>query len=743
VTKPRHAATRRPATRRPSTRWRRLRPHVPRSRWGRVALFGPLAALLVVTVAVVILVARTKVPLPETLPQAQTTLVSYADGSPLGSLQGEQNRIVIPLTQVPVHVRDAVLAAEDRNYYHEPGISIPGIVRAAVSDLLSGRLGAGGSTITQQYVKNAYLTSRRTFTRKVREAIIAVKIDRRYSKDRVLEFYLNTIYFGRGAYGIEAAAETYFGIPAAQLDVPQGAMLAASIQAPEYLDPSVNPGPAMTRWHYVISGMVKDGSLPAGQASGIADPAVRPRGAGGVGGRGRLAGETGYLIDMVRIELEARHFTTQQIYAGGLRVRTTIRPKAQAAAVKAVEGVLARPDDPQAALVAVEPGTGRIVAAYGGRDFAVRPFNNATQALRQPGSSFKPYVLAAALSKGISLKSRFNGSSPQRFPGYDKPVSNFGNEQFGNIDLLTATANSVNTVFVPLAQQAGVPNVIGAARAAGIPATDPGNGLQSKVTLQENASLALGTSEVHPIDQAGAYATFAATGKVTTPFLVDSVTDPSGTRLYQAKVGGRQVMDTKVVADLTFALEHVISGGTATPEAVLAGGRQAAGKTGTTSDGKDAWFVGYAPSLAAAAWMGYDPKSPKDKATLTAVEGVGVVTGGTLPARIWKRFMDAALAGTPNQVFAPPAFVGQTVTSSTTSASTSTSGVSSPPTSLPGPPSTTGPGPGPSTTPPPATTTTPPPPTTTTPSTSPPTSAAPGNVGLPAAPPFPHPPQTS
>jgi membrane peptidoglycan carboxypeptidase len=624
-------------------------------------LFAPLAFALVVVLALVVFAARTKVPLPETLPQAQTTLVTAADGSPLGSLQGEQNRISIPLSQVPAPVRAAVLAAEDRNYYHEPGVSIPGIVRAALSDIVRRRLAAGGSTITQQYVKNAYLTNRRTFTRKLREALIAIKIDQRYSKDKVLEFYLNTIYFGRGAYGIEAAAQTYCGVSAAQLNVAQGAVLAASIQAPEFLDPSVNEAPARARWDYVIGGMVKDRALTADQAAGTAYPAVRPRGAGGSGGRGRLAGQGGYVLDMVRAELQARHFSAKQIYTGGLRVRTTIVPKAQAAAVQAVESVLVKPGDPQSALVAIEPGTGRIEAVYGGHDFATRPFNNATQALRQPGSSFKPYVLAAALGNGDSLKSKFKGYSPQSFPGYNKPVSNFGNEQFGTIDLVTATANSVNTVYVPLAQQAGLPNVISAAQAAGIPTTNPGNGLQSPVILRNDPSLALGTSEVHPIDQAGAYATFAARGKAATPFLIDSVTDSRGGRLYQSSVKAHQAMDANVVADLTFALQHVITGGTATPAALLAGGRQAAGKTGTTSDSKDAWFVGYTPGLVAAVWMGYDPKSPQDKATLTAVEGIGTVTGGTLPARIWKRFMDATLAGTPNLAFPPPVFGGQPV----------------------------------------------------------------------------------
>ena len=687
-------------------------------------MFGPLGLLAVALVALIVFAARTKVPLPETLPQAQTTLVTMADGSPLGSLQGEQNRIDIPLAQVPVPVRAAVLAAEDRNYYHEPGVSVTATIRAALTDLVHFRLEAGGSTITQQYVKNAYVGNRRTLGRKLQEAVIAVKLSRRYSKDQILEFYLNTIYFGRGAYGIEAAAETYFGIPASQLSAAQGAVLASSIRAPEMLDPSLDPTDALARWHYVIDGMVTDGALPADQVSALAYPAVRPRGAGGPNGQGRLAGKTGYLLDMVRAELEARHFTAQQIYAGGLRVRTTIVPKAQMAAIQAVDGVLAKPDDPQAALVAIDPATGRIEAVYGGRDYAVRQFNNATQALRQPGSSFKPYVLAAALSQGISLKSQFNGSSPQNFPWYGKPVSNFSDEQFGMIDLVTATANSVNTVYVPLAQQAGLSNVVGAARAAGIPDGDAGNGLQSSVTLQADPSLALGTSEVHPIDQASAFATFAAQGRATVPFIVDTVTTASNKTLYRASVSAHQALDKRVVADVTYALQHVVSGGTATPEGILAGGRPAAGKTGTTSDSKDAWFCGYTPSLAAAVWMGYDDKAPGVKATLTSVEGVGNVTGGTLPARIWKRFMDATLAGTPVQSFPPPAYVGQPVNATTTTSSSTTTSTSTT-TTVPLPAFTIPNGPGPLDTislpapivpPPPP----PPPPTTTTRPTRPP-----------------------
>ncbi|GAC1543892.1 MAG: hypothetical protein NVS3B12_32510 [Acidimicrobiales bacterium] len=652
----------------------------PRSPWVARGLAAAVGVLLLLVIIVFLLLVSTKIPLPSKLPQAQTTQISYADGSPLGTLAGQENRIDIPFAQIPKSMRDAIIAAEDRKYYSHSGISPTGLVRSLYADVTKRRIAAGGSTITQQYAKNAYLGNKRTLSRKVREAFIAIKLDQQYSKNQVLEFYLNTIYFGRGAYGVEAASQTYFGSPASQLTPAQSAVLAQLVQSPERLDPAVDSSRAMTRWHYVIDGMVKDKALTPAEAAALTFPAVRPRGAGNKAGQGQLAGPKGYLVDMVRAELLARGLSPRQVYTEGLKVKTGLDPKSQAAAEMAVSTVLTKPEDPQSSLVAIEPGTGRILAVWGGRDYLSRQFNNATQALRQPGSSFKPFVLAAALAKGGSLKSTFNGASPQMFKGYDKPVSNFNDEQFGDIDLVTATAHSVNTVYVPLAQQVGIKEVAGAAHAAGIPDGDPGNGLQSQIKLPENASLALGTTEAHPIDMAAAYATFAARGKQATPYLIEEVKNPDGQVIYKSQVKARQAISADPISDLTFALQHVVTDGTGNPEAQLSGGRPAAGKTGTTSDNKDAWFVGYTPHLVASVWMGYDPKTPQDKSTLTNVEGISAVTGGTLPARVWKKFMDAALSGSPVEQFPPPVMGGQpltTTTSSSSSSSTSSSSTSS------------------------------------------------------------------
>jgi membrane peptidoglycan carboxypeptidase len=641
---------------------RRFNLHLPRTWWGRTLLAAPLVVFLLVGATVLLIASRTHVVLPDALPQAQTSVVLAADGSPMGTMQG-LNRTIIPITQVPLNVRAAVVAAEDRKFYHEPALSLTGIFRAAFSDITHARIQAGGSTITQQYVKIAYLNSQRTFSRKLQEAIVAVKINRNFSKDEILGFYLNTIYFGRSTYGIQAAAQTYFGVNADALTVPQGAVLAALIQSPQRLDPAVNLQAAQIRWHYVIDGMVKDGALNAADAATLTYPAFRPISALNAAGPGAPSGVNGYIVDMADKELTARHFTSAQIHGGGLKIHTTIVPNAQRAAQTAVESLLKSPADPQAALVAVQPGTGRVEAVYGGRDFAKRQLNYATQAYRQPGSSFKPYVLYAALAdpnQDISLKSTFDGRSPQFFPigdGTTFEVPNFDHEQWPNVDLLTATAESVNTVFVPLAQKVGIQNVVDVAHKAGIPATVPGNGLQQKPDVFDSSpSIALGTETVSPIDQASAFSTFAAGGEAATPFIVDSVDDSHGKQIYKATPNAHQALDPAVVSDVTFALQGVLTHGTAQGKG-LAGGRPAAGKTGTTDDSKDAWFVGYTPGLSTAVWMGYD--TPR---TLSNIEGQAKPqAGGNLPAQIWQQFMNTALFGTPIQPFLPPAMVNAPV----------------------------------------------------------------------------------
>ncbi len=601
----------------------------------RQAGFGVLAAGLLGVLGLGVLFAVVDVPRPETLANPQVALITYSDGKEIARV-GAQNRVDVPLSKVSEPARRAVLAAENRDYYSEPGISPKGILRAAWTNLRGGGVKQGASTITQQYAKNAYLTQERTFSRKIKEVVIAVKLDRAYSKDEVLEFYLNTVYFGRGAYGIETAAQTYFGKPAAKLTAGEGAVLAALLRSPSAYDPAKDPQDARERWDYVVQGMQEEGWLEGQQP---AYPTVKPRDT-----KDELAGPQGYLVQQVQDELEAKGFDEGRLRSAGLRITTTVDRRAQAEAVKAVEGVTGKtlPEGVHRALVAVEPGTGRIRAQYAGSDYVTMPFNAATQGTAQAGSSFKPYVLAAALDSRMSLKTKMDGSSPQTFGDYE--VDNYGDESFGEIDLVQATAHSVNTVYVPLGERAGLTHVAEVAGRLGITAD----------MTKDSAlpSFPLGTTSVSPLSQAEAYATFAARGQHADSYLVERVEDAKGHVLYEADPQTTEALPTGVADDTSYALQHVVTDGTG--RAAQLPGRPAAGKTGTTSGNTAAWFVGYTPQLATAvALFSEDPDVP-----LRGIAGVDEVTGGSLPAKTWSRFMAAALEGQPVREFPPPAYGG-------------------------------------------------------------------------------------
>ncbi len=582
--------------------------------------------------------ALVKVPSPNSISLAQSASVFYSDGKTQLGAVGARNRESVPLSKVPPAVQHAVLAAEDRSFYSEPAVSPFGIIRAGLVDLRHGDFVEGGSTITQQYVKNAYLTQQRTLTRKVKEFFISIKIGQTHSKSQILEDYLNTIYFGRGAYGIQAAAKAYFGKDVSQLTPAEGAVLASSIQAPSYLDPALHKSRALARWNYVLDGMVKKGWLSKADRAAAAYPAdLQP-----IGSSSSLSGPNGYLIATVQAELESHGVTENQINRGGLRIVTTFDAGTQAAATQAVDSVVGNgkvPADVRTALVAVEPGTGKVLAMYGGPDYVTRPFNDATQSIPPMGSTFKPFVLAAALKSGLPLTTRFSGRSPQTIAG-QKYVNDAG-EQFGNIDLVTATAHSVNTVFVQLGEKVGVQKVIDAAHAAGLP---------SSTKLSANGSMLLGSDSTHPIDEAAAYATFAAKGVYAMPYVVQSVTDAGGKVLYQAKVQKRQAFSAGVAADVDYAMQQVINSGTGTSAKI---GRPAAGKTGTTSGNVSAWFTGFTPQLSAAVTMFRDNNAP-----LAGIAGYSQIYGGTLPAKMWAAFMKAALAHQKAVPFPPRANVG-------------------------------------------------------------------------------------
>ena len=574
---------------------------------------------------------------------SQSTIIQYSNGEEIGRV-GSENRQIVPLAKIPLNVRHAVLAAEDRGFYSNRAFSVTGILRAVLNNLKGGSL-QGGSTITQQYAKTAFLSPERTIQRKIKELVIAIKLENQLSKDQIFENYLNTIYFGRGSYGVQTAAQQYFNRNVDQLTNAQAIVIACILRSPGFYDPSyskANEKRLTDRFDYVVKGMVEAKWLTPEDAANLKFPTIAPRVTSG-----SLSGPKGHIIEAVSKELKNLGFTEEQLLVGGLVIKTTIDQKAQTAAVDAINKLTPTkvPENLHIALVAIRPGTGEVVAMYGGADYLKRQLNDATQAIALGGSTFKPFALVAALEAGIPLTSMWNGDSPQVFDDLGKPyeVGNYGNEGWGQVDLLFATKHSINTVFVPLGQKAGLDKVVDAARRAGIPET---------VAMMPTPSVALGPASPHVIDVANAYATFAAQGIKSKPYLVTSVIGSNKGVLYEGKPQTEEVFSKEVMADLTYALKGVVTGGTGA--AALALGRPAAGKTGTSQSNASAWFSAYTPQLAASVAFFRDDATQ----TLNGIGGLNSVTGGTFPARIWTAFMKGALKGEPIMEFPAPSNIG-------------------------------------------------------------------------------------
>ena len=585
------------------------------------------------------------IPDPNAYVNSQSTVIQYSNGSEIGRV-GTQNRQILPLAKIPLRLRYAVMAAEDRNFYSNRAFSPTGVARALFNNLKSGDLtGEGGSTITQQYAKTAFLSPSRTIQRKIKELVISLKLENALSKDQILENYLNTIYFGRGSYGVQTAAQQYFNRNAHQLSISQSAVVASILRSPGYYDPSLSKENAVrleNRFAYVIQGMLANKWITEAEAKDAEFPRVAPRTTSG-----QLSGPKGYIIDAVQKELSKLGFTQDQLLVGGYVIKTTLDQRAQQAAVDAVNKFTpaGAPENLHTALVAIRPGTGEVVAMYGGEDYVVRQLNDATQSIALAGSTFKPFALIASLEAGIPMTSMWNGDSPQTFDDLGRPyeVSNYGDEGWGQVDLLTATQHSINTVFVPLGMKAGMDKVVDAARRAGIP---------ENVAMIATPSVVLGVASPHVIDVANSYATFAAQGVYSKPYMVASVTGSNKGLLYQGKAQTQEVFSKEVMADLTYALKSVVNGGTGS--AALALGRPAAGKTGTSQSNASAWFAGYTPQLSTSVALFRDSASE----SLNGIGGLTSVTGGTFPARIWTAFMKGALKGEPVMTFPAPSNVG-------------------------------------------------------------------------------------
>ncbi|MER6999880.1 transglycosylase domain-containing protein [Streptomyces sp. NPDC000410] len=583
---------------------------------------------------------------------AQSNVYLYKDGTQIVS-DGEVNRANVPLAQVPRTVQHAVLAAEDRDFYSERAIDPEATIRAGWNTL-TGKGRQSGSTITQQYVKNYYLGQEQTITRKVKEFFIAIKLDREESKSDILEGYLNTSYFGRNAYGIQAAAQAYYGKDIGEIGTAEGAYLASLLNAPSAYDVATHPEnqpKALARWNYTLDGMVKERWLtPADRAAMVFPMPQTARPQAG------LSGQRGYIVQAVEDYLTSNDILDDNALAGGgYRITTTLEKAKQDAFVKAVDDHVnskrdenRRPVDRNVRVggAAIDPATGKVLAMYGGIDYTKQYVNNATRRDYQVGSTFKPFVLAAAVENGshtqdgrkITPNTVYDGTNRREVHGHAGPTGyapeNEDNRSYGPVTVRIATDHSINAVYAQMAQDVGPAKVRDTAVALGVPSATP--------DLTAYPSIALGVATASVLDMAEAYATLANHGRHGTYTLVETVTK-GGQEIELPTAESRQVVSREAADTITAVLQGVVERGSG--RAAQSAGRPAAGKTGTAEDDKAAWFAGYTPELATVvAVMGQDPVTARQESLYGAL-GLRRMNGGGPPAAIWGQFTAAALAG--------------------------------------------------------------------------------------------------
>jgi penicillin-binding protein 1A len=610
-------------------------------------------------------------------PFAERSTIYAADGTVLATV-AEFNRAYVPLADIPQVARDAVLAIEDDGFYEHGAVDAFSILRAALANLQAGKVVQGGSTITQQLVKKkTAVGEEQTFARKFKEAQAAIQLERQYSKDQILELYLNEVYFGHGAYGIQAASEYYFAKPAKDLTLPQAALLAGLIQSPATWDPIRHKDAAVIRRNQVLSRMLDLGWINSLDHQDAVDRNIK------LSGKLRTVNALGpepYFVQFVKDQIlhpdkvfpegdprreqyfeafgETYKERERALFQGGLNIYTTLQPKLQATAAKAVTNQLPNqgptpPDDPQGGVVTIVPQTGAIQVMYGGRNFELAKFNLATQSQRTAGSAFKAFTLAAALEEGFPVGQIYNTPNPVTIPEEKCPniggpwmPHNAEESSGGLMNMTTATAHSVNVYFAQLIADVGPATVAEVADRMGVRsyARDAG------VTVDSVCAITLGAVAVNPLSMTSGFSTLANQGKHCLPFAIRRVTDAKGKGLLRARPVCEQVIDKKVAAQVTALLEGVVTSGTAT---IAQLGRPVAGKTGTGQDYRDAWFVGYIPQMVTGVWVGYS------KALIPMrglrVLGGGNAFGGTIAAPIWKALMLEAIKGLPVKDFpAPP-----------------------------------------------------------------------------------------
>lgn len=587
---------------------------------------------------------------------AVSSQVFDSHGRLITTLHSDQNRLPIDINKVPQNLQNAFIAAEDNRFYEHIGIDPIGIFRAIFANLTNRGIAQGGSTITQQLAKNAFLSQEQTLKRKIQEAMLALEIEHKYSKKEILEMYMNQIYFGQGAYGIQTAAKTYFNKDVNELTLTQCAMLAGLPKSPNYYSPFNNLNEAKKRKNVVLDQMVKYGYVSAAEAE---DAKNQDLGLS-KSHQSKEADEYASFIDYVSQQV-AKKYGDDALYKEGLKIYTTMDVDKQHAAVRAMRNLPNNYTDengltqPQAAIVSIDPKTGHILAMVGGR--GQDSFNRASMAVRQPGSAFKPFVYLTALQHDMTPDTTMN----------DQPVTygswspkNAGGSYSGTMTLSDALAHSVNTIAVQLADQVGTKNIIANAKKMGITTLD---------AKDDNLAMALGglTKGVTPLEMASAYGTFANKGVHVKPTAIVKILDRNGNVLEDASTLEKEETKTRVMSEreayeMTTMLEGVIDHGTGTAAAI---GRPAAGKTGTTDDNKDAWFVGYTPDIVTAVWIGDD----------TGSHSLGEIYGGTIPAEIWKDYMSSATSDESGGDFSAPS--GMERRKETTSSSSSSNSVRS------------------------------------------------------------------
>lgn len=604
-----------------------------------VLLTLPLVAVGISLISFNVIASSMTLPAEKPQPDSGTSTVYAADGSVIGEFKGADTRVIVPSDQISNNMKIAAVASEDHNFYKHSGVDWTSVVRAFWNDLTNKSLEEGGSTITQQLAKNVYTDGRRTIDRKVSEAEIAAKLEKTYSKDEILTKYLNTVYMGDSAYGAEAASQSYFRKPAKDLTLSEAALLAGVLPAPSQYSPRTHGDAAEKRRNEVLDRVEK--YKLASKADVAAARAEKPV----IFPPPDVNGRYPYFLDYVRTYLlTVKGYDPELVYSGGLKIYTSLDPRLEDKAQDTLKKTLPNPKDPEAALVSVEPSTGFVRALVGGTDWATSKVNMALGKLgggsgRQAGSSFKPFVLARAYEAGVSPLKVYPAPPTVQPPGFEKPVGNYEGESFGTATLNDAIAHSINTVFVQLIVDVGVRQTGELANRLGITSID--------LSKPIYGSIAIGSYEVSPLDMASAYGVFADSGLRVTPTPVIKITQEDKVIEDNTNRVPVRVLDENVANNVTQSLTGVVLRGTGVAAGI---GRPVAGKTGTSEMHQNAWFVGYTPQLSTAIWVGYK----EGNISLYGIHGVGAVTGGTWPARMWHDYMAEAMKGVPVVGFPAP-----------------------------------------------------------------------------------------